>query len=691
MRRKWVIAMGLALVTLFAGSALASAQETPAGSQTAMFERTPPRLAYLSGEVSFWRPGAPDWAPARVNTPLAPGDVLYTGAAGNLEIQIGARAFVRASAGTRVGLDNQEPDFLQFRVTAGHVSLDLRDLPAGHTVEVDTPNAAFTIERTGYYRVDVAQDMTTFVTRRGGRATMTPAAGPTVAITPSEQVVITGMDSPRVETYVAPALTEWDRWNYVRTDQLIEAMSARYVPPGVHGVDDLDHYGTWRIVADHGAVWVPDATPAGWAPYSTGHWIWDPYYGWTWVDDAPWGWAPYHYGRWVYVAGFWAWAPGPLVVRPHYAPAFVAFFGWGIVGRPIGWVALSWGEPLIPWWGPVGFVGVPWWGGWGGPRIVNNVVISHTTVVHVTNITVYRNATVPRAVIAVPAERFGRGHTVASARLTQVDVLGLTPIHGPLGVKPAPASLVPGTGRAVRPPEAVQQRRVVATRAPHDVSRVLRAEGLSTTPASAPSPPPRLVAKPSQPEVTAPPTRPPFGGQNAPERPRPPRPPRFEPRLEGKPGSEGAPPPPRRPQPEAIVPAEPRRLPSAPRPEPPGAERRSAPGEATRPAPPSAHPRPEGAGRAPVVQPPEAQDQGRRRPVEVTPAPRAVRPSAPTESAPGVRAEGSEGRVRKLPGELANRLFPGQPERKPPQVQRPEPAGREDSPAAGPGRPRGRD
>ena len=71
---------------------------------------TPARLSYLNGEVSFWRPGAQEWTPAKVNMPLAPGDLLYTGQGGNLEIQVGPRAFVRASEGTHLGLDNQEPE-----------------------------------------------------------------------------------------------------------------------------------------------------------------------------------------------------------------------------------------------------------------------------------------------------------------------------------------------------------------------------------------------------------------------------------------------------------------------------------------------------------------------------------------------------------------------------------------------------
>ena len=53
-----------------------------------------------------------------------------------------------------------------------------------------------------------------------------------------------------------------------------------------------------------------------------------------------------------------------------------------------------------PWWGRPGFVGVASWHGWGGPRVVNNVVVRNTTVVNVQNINVYRNVTVNNAVVS---------------------------------------------------------------------------------------------------------------------------------------------------------------------------------------------------------------------------------------------------------------------------------------------------
>src|SRR5256712_8407267 len=136
-----------------AGGAPGAAAATPGGAGP-----TPPRLSFTDGEVSFWRPGAEDWAPAKVNTPLAAGDSLYTGEGANLELQVGPSAFVRAGAGTELGLESLESDLLQFKLTTGHAAVDARRLPEGHAIEVDTPNGAFTIDHPGYYRIDVAHD-----------------------------------------------------------------------------------------------------------------------------------------------------------------------------------------------------------------------------------------------------------------------------------------------------------------------------------------------------------------------------------------------------------------------------------------------------------------------------------------------------------------------------------------------------
>ena len=464
---------------------------SPADVQPAEMAVTPPRLSYLHGSVSFRRPGADDWTPAALNTPLAPGDALYTGQGGALEIQVGPQAFIRAAEGTQIALDNHDVHFIQVRVPAGAVAIDVGQLSPGATIEVDTPNGAFTLDQAGYYRVDVLREWAAIGVHRGGRARVMAVGGNETPITSGQQAVVRDDDGAGVELRAAPSLDAWDQWNQTRTAQLRQGESARYVGADVYGVQALDQHGSWHVEESYGRVWVPASVPAGWVPYSTGRWIWDSRFGWTWLDDAPWGWAPYHYGRWVFARSRWAWAPGPIVTRPVYAPALVVFLGGRTSGHPLYWAPLGWGEPVIPWWGRRGFAHVPTWAGWGGPRVVNNVVVNHTTV-NVTNITVYRNVHVANAVVGVPAERFGRGET-RHVRVNAAEVSQLRPVRGAPRVQPIAASVVPRRERGIAPPATVRSE-VVAKRPPHDPTPSLRAV----------TPEPRVVPRaPARPDAAA--------------------------------------------------------------------------------------------------------------------------------------------------------------------------------------------
>jgi hypothetical protein len=376
------------------------------------FSHTPPRLALVEGEVSFWRPGMEDWTPARVNLALAAGDALLGGNGARLELQVGPRAFVHAGEATRLGLVRLDADALSLRLDAGTVSLELPGLAAGQHLEVGTPHATLRVEQAGSYRVEVDGEASRF-TSRDGHASVTPTAGAPVALRTNEQLVVTGTDPPVSEA--APAPDAWDRWSFARTDEQLDPPSEQYVPAGIYGAADLDRHGTWRVVPSYGPVWLPRGVRAGWLPYSTGRWLSDPWYGWTWVDDAPWGWAPFHHGRWVWVSGYWAWCPGPIGVRPWYAPALVAFprgsqAGPGFRSGPatVRWVALGWGEPLTPWWGPPRFRRNAHWAGWGGPRLANGIVVRHGMVYPAHGIQRYQNAGLRSALVEVGREGFGR-------------------------------------------------------------------------------------------------------------------------------------------------------------------------------------------------------------------------------------------------------------------------------------------
>jgi hypothetical protein len=321
MKYRHRIATLLAVAVLSIGATRAGAEREATGP-------TPPRVALVDGVVTFWRPGAEDWTPAKTNTALAEGDELYVSDRGNVELQIGSRAFVRAGADTQIGLEALDADTMQYKVTGGHAAFDFRRLPDRQVVEIDTPRAAFTVDRPGYYRVDVEEQRTTFGARRGGFARVVAENGEQLEVGADQQLVLAD-DNPTFGVTPVAALDDWDRWNEERTASFAETpQSAKYVSQQVAGIDDLDRYGDWHEEPRYGRVWRPRDVGADWSPYSTGRWQYDPYYDWTWVDDAPWGWAPYHYGRWVNVNSYWGWAPGPVVVQPAYAPALVAFFGW---------------------------------------------------------------------------------------------------------------------------------------------------------------------------------------------------------------------------------------------------------------------------------------------------------------------------------------------------------------------------
>jgi hypothetical protein len=525
LQRIWLIPL-LFLLALSGTAALAADDDEA-------WAPTPPRLSFIDGEVSTWRPGADDWARARPNLALAEGDALYTGAGANFEVQFGSRSFVRADEHTQLSLLQQEAHRIQFKVASGRVSFDMRSLEVGDSVEVSTPNAVFVIEHPGYYRVEVNSRDSHFITRRGGEATVITADGRSLSIYPSEDIVVTAGNPVKVATYAAPAPDAWDRWNDARSDRIGDSVSARYLPPDVYGAEELDHYGHWRVVPTYGAVWIPYGVSVGWVPYSTGYWVWDSFYEWTWVDDSPWGWAPFHYGRWVTINGYWAWAPGPVVRRPVYSPALVAFMirdGDVSVRLSIGlpgvwWVALSWGEPVLPWWGPPARRWQPWWGGWAGPRIVNNVVIQQTTVINVRDIR-YHNASQPRAILTVPADKFGRERVQATVE-TRYRPTEFAPVRSELPVKPSSASLSGGAPKGVAPPREILTRPVVTMRAPRE--RAPAVQDTAPRVRSQAVPEPRyVIPQTRRTEAARSPQRPPFGADTGPERAPEPRPPRYE-------------------------------------------------------------------------------------------------------------------------------------------------------------------
>lgn len=97
----------------------------------------------------------------------------------------------------------------------------------------------------------------------------------------------------------------------------------------------LQPYGTWMQVAEHGWCWQPTVvvgSPA-WQPYADrGRWLYTDC-GWYWQSDYAWGWAPFHYGRWVsHARSGWLWVPDTT-----WGPAWVV---WRSSSSHCGWAPL---------------------------------------------------------------------------------------------------------------------------------------------------------------------------------------------------------------------------------------------------------------------------------------------------------------------------------------------------------------
>ncbi len=338
-------------------------------------------LGYMTGSVSIQPQGTGDWVQGTLNRPLTIGDNVWADKDSRAELSLGT-GVMRISSETSLTLTNVTNDAVQVQLHQGTLDVHVRKLYGGEVYEIDTPNQAFTVTKSGEYRFDVDPNGdTTLVTVWKGEGEAT-GQGPAVRVHEGQQARFSNGNSLTHQISDAPAPDGFDDWCKVRDKREDNSISARYVAPGVVGAGDLDEYGAWRQTPDYGPVWIPSTVAPGWAPYSDGQWIYQNPWGWTWVDAAPWGFAPFHYGRWVSFGGYWGWAPGPYWARPWYAPAMVAWFGgphFGIgfgfgFGGGFGWCPLGFGEPFFPWYG-------------AGRGYFRNVNISNTRITNINNVT----------------------------------------------------------------------------------------------------------------------------------------------------------------------------------------------------------------------------------------------------------------------------------------------------------------
>src|SRR5271169_875922 len=437
------------------------------------------RLNYVQGSVSFEPAGEQDWLEADVNRPLTTGDNLWADKDSRGEIHIGATS-IRLSSETGISFLNLDDRTVQLQLAQGTIEVHVRRLEPGNAFEIDTPNLAFTLAASGEYRIQTDPDgnSTAIIVREG--AGQVTGAGESYDLAAGQQYIFNGTDQLTFDAQAAPQFDDFEDWCQAQDQRENSSASARYVSRDVDGYYDLDGNGDWQTDPDYGAVWVPAGVAVGWAPYRYGHWVWIGPWGWTWVEDEPWGFAPFHYGRWAYVrGGYWGWVPGPIVVRPAYAPALVGFVGGGNsfgvgVGFGAGFSGVAW-FPLGP-----RDVYIPAYR--ASPRYVQNINITNLrggTAIQINTVYnshlanggtaasrmnyMYANNAV--AVTAVSRETFVGAKPVATGfvRVTPEQLQNAHVIED-TSLAPTRSSYVASNARAARsrPPVAFNQKPVVA-------------------------------------------------------------------------------------------------------------------------------------------------------------------------------------------------------------------------------------
>jgi hypothetical protein len=483
-RKQWwswaVLVAGLAFI-LQAPLGI-KAQDAAVAQDAQTPDQDPPgrvaRLNFMEGSVSFQPGGENDWVDAVLNRPLVTGDNLWADENSRAEVHIGSTA-LRLGVKTGITLLEVSDRAAQIRLAQGSLIVKVRHVDDEDSYEIDTPNIAFTVLQPGDYRIDVDPDGNrTEVTAWRGRGEVT-GGGNSYTVVASQQATFTGTDQLNYDLGQIPDQDGFDSWALDRDQIEDRSDSANYVSREMTGYEDLDEYGDWSYVAGYGTCWSPRALVAGWAPYRFGHWIWVGPWGWTWVGDEPWGFAPFHYGRWAFAGTGWFWVPGPVYVRPVWAPALVGWVGGGAgfrfsAGVGVGWFPLAPGEVFIP-----------------GYRVsrgyVNSVNITNTTVnvTRVTNVyntvvinrnvnsVTYANRNVNGGVTVVSHDTFVNARPVArNVMPVPARELASAPVSHMVGVEPVRGSVL-GAGRAAAktPPGAVVSRPVVALRTPAPMPR----------------------------------------------------------------------------------------------------------------------------------------------------------------------------------------------------------------------------
>ena len=291
------------------------------------------RLSLVQGDVRFARKTHGDpltdsnatWETASLNLPIRQGYVLATdNGRAEVEFENGAMAFLK---------ENTVLEFYDLSLNDGDrtTRLVLHQGTASFYVNpaggdyFSVTGGDFTVEAISRatFRVDTYDDGSTVAASKGNLTVV--RKGGTTHLAKGQSLSIKAGDDSSLTVGTLPNEDDFDHWVSGRVDSVSTATNAalQYTssPYYTSGFADLYTYGSFFNCGGYGFGWRPFGAGIAWSPFTTGQWIWDPGFGWTWISSQPWGWAPYHYGGWLFDASCGGW---------FYSPPI--FFGPGTLG-----------------------------------------------------------------------------------------------------------------------------------------------------------------------------------------------------------------------------------------------------------------------------------------------------------------------------------------------------------------------
>ena len=128
---------------------------------------------FVAGDCRVQRAGETDWRTLTAKDDLGVGDILKTGAGGQVEVLLNPGTYLRLAENSEFALMNDALDSLRLKLAKGSAVVEATGFSELQvTMTIETPQTEVSIIRSGIYRLNVSPSNVTEVSVEKGRATV---------------------------------------------------------------------------------------------------------------------------------------------------------------------------------------------------------------------------------------------------------------------------------------------------------------------------------------------------------------------------------------------------------------------------------------------------------------------------------------------------------------------------------------